>query len=170
MPTVRPRLLPWCAALLLCAWLPAQGQYLWKDSKGQMHASDQPPPRDVPDKDVIKRPSAARPAAAPTPAAAPASAAAPARLPAASAPVDPELAQRRARAEQEAKAKAQAEEQRLAAQRAENCQRARAHLATLEAGTRLVRVNPQGEREVVDDAARAREAAEARNAMASNCR
>lgn len=163
-----PRLLPWmAAALLLVALAPAQAQYVWKDGKGQMHASDQPPPRDVADKDVIKRPSAARRAALP---AAPASPAAAARPVAASGPVDPELAQRRARAEQDAKAKAQADAQRVAAQRAENCQRARAHLATLEAGTRLVRVNAQGERTVIDDAVRNREAAEARGVVASDCR
>lgn len=155
------------AALLLSALAPARAQYVWKDSRGQMHASDQPPPRDVADKDVIKRPSASRLAATPTAAA---SAAPSARPPAASAPVDPELAQRRARAEQDAKAKAQADAQRVAAQRAENCQRARAHLATLESGTRLVRVNPQGERIVVDDAVRNREAAEARGVVASDCR
>lgn len=168
MPTARPCLLsrmPWIAAALWLVLAPAQAQYVWKDSKGQMHASDQPPPRDVVDKNVIKRPAAARPAA---PAAAPAASAP--RPVAASAPVDPELAQRRARAEQDAKAKAQAEAQRVAAQRAENCQRARAHLATLDAGTRLVRVTPQGERVVIDDAVRAREAAEARNVMASDCR
>ena len=65
---------------------------------------------------------------------------------------------------------AQAEEQRLAGQRAENCQRARAHLATLDSGTRLVRVDARGERVVLDDAARAREAAEARGVIASECR
>ncbi len=178
MPFACPRLLPWmAAALLLVAQVCAQAQYVWKDSKGQMHASDQPPPREVADKDVIKRPSAARRAAPPTapesstPApGTPVAAASAARPRAASAPVDPELAQRRARAEQEAKAKAQADEQRAAAQRAENCQRARAHLATLEAGTRLVRVNAQGERIVVDDALRNREAAEARGVIASDCR
>jgi len=173
MPPVRTSLLPWmAAALLLVALVPAQAQYVWKDAKGQMHASDQPPPRDVADKDVIKRPSAARRAAPPaTPASgAPTAAATAARPQGASAPVDPELAQRRARAEQEAKAKAQADEQRASVRRAENCQRARAHLATLEAGTRLVRINAQGERIVVDDAVRNREAAEARGVVASDCR
>jgi Domain of unknown function (DUF4124) len=169
MPTVRLRLLPWIAAALWLAVSAAQAQYVWKDSKGQMHASDQPPPREVADKDVIRRPAAARPAA-PAPAGAAASAASAPRLVAPGAPVDPELAQRRARAEQEAKAQAQAEAQRVAAQRAENCQRARAHLATLDAGTRLVRVTPQGERVVVDDAVRARETAEARSVIASDCR
>lgn len=160
------------AALLLLALASAQAQYVWKDSKGQMHASDQPPPRDVADKDVIRRPAATKPATVPAaaPASAAAAAAAAARPRSASAPVDPELAQRRARAEQEAKAKAQADAQRIAAQRAENCQRARAHLATLESGTRLVRVDAQGDRIVVEDAVRNREAAEARSVMASDCR
>jgi hypothetical protein len=168
MPLACPRLLPWMAAVLLLVALgPVQAQYVWKDGKGQMHASDQPPPRDVADKDVIKRPGAAQRAEPP---AAPASPVAAMRPVAASAAVDPELAQRRARAEQDAKAKAQADAQRVAAQRAENCQRARAHLATLEAGTRLVRVNAQGERTVIDDAARNREAAEARGVVASDCR
>ena len=166
MPLARQRLLPWiaAAACLLAAQTPALAQYTWKDGKGQLHASDQPPPRDIPDKDVIRRPAVTR--ALPT--AIPASA--PARPLAASAPVDPELQQRRARAEQEAKARAQAEEQRLASQRAENCQRARAHLATLDSGARLVRIDQRGERLVVDDAARAQEAAQARSLINSDCR
>jgi hypothetical protein len=167
-----PRPLLWiaAAACLAAAQAPALAQYTWKDSKGQLHASDQPPPRDIPDKDVLKRPNAQRAPAAPAPAPTPTTAAAQARLPAASAPVDPELLQRRAKAEQEARAKAQAEETRIAAQRAENCQRARQHLATLETGTRLVRFNAQGERVVLDDAVRAQEAAQARSVMASDCR
>ena len=166
MPLACQRLLPWiaAAACLLAAQTPALAQYTWKDSKGQLHASDQPPPRDVPDKDVIRRPGAPRSALAVAPASTPA------RPAAASAPVDPELQQRRARADQEAKAKADAEAQRLAGQRAENCQRARAHLATLDSGVRLVRIGQSGERVVVDDAARAQEAAQARNLVAADSR
>ena len=174
MPPAARRLLSWsiAAVALAAVQAPALAQYTWRDAKGQLHASDQPPPRDIPDKDVIRRPVARNPATA-APAATAASGvatAAPVRSAAASAPVDPELQQRRARAEQEARAKAQAEEQRLAAQRAENCQRARSHLATLDSGTRLVRVDARGERVVVDDDARAREAAEARRVIASECR
>ena len=57
-----------------------------------------------------------------------------------------------------------------AAQRADNCQRARQHLATLETGQRLVQVNAKGERIVLDDAGRASEMAQARQVMAGNCR
>lgn len=170
MPLARPHQLLWIAAVASLLAAPALAQYTWKDSKGQLHASDQPPPRDIPEKDVIKRPSAPRTAIAAAAASAPASAAASAKVVAASAPVDPELQQRRARAEQEAKAKAQAEEQRLAGQRAENCQRARSHLATLDSGTRLVRANQRGEQVVLDDAARAQETAQARGLIASECR
>jgi hypothetical protein len=173
MPPAARRLLTWtiAALVLASAQAPALAQYTWRDAKGQLHASDQPPPRDVPDKDIIRRPAARTATAlAAATAASGAASAAPSRNAAASAPVDPELQQRRARAEQEAKAKAQAEEQRLASQRAENCQRARTHLATLDSGTRLVRVDARGERVVVDDATRAREAAEARGVITSDCR
>ena len=172
MPSARPRPHLWiaAAACLLALQMPALAQYTWKDAKGQLHASDQPPPREVPDKDVIRRPSAPRAAAVPASAASATGTAAPGRAVSASAPVDPELQQRKARAEQDAKAKAQAEEQRLARVRAENCQRARTHLATLDSGSRLVRMNERGERIVLDDAARAQEAAQARNVVASECR
>jgi hypothetical protein len=145
----------------------AWAQYIWKDAQGQTHVSDMPPPRDTPDKNVIKRPAAKVPAATQaTAAAAPGSAASAG----AKAPVDPELEARRKRTEQEAAAKSKAEEDRVAAQRADNCQRARQHLATLENGQRLIRFNDKGERVPVDDAARADEAALARRAMASDCR
>lgn len=169
-----PRPLLWiaAAACMAAAHAPALAQYTWKDANGQLHASDQPPPREIPDKDVIKRPVAQRAAAAPpAPAPSGAASAAPGGRPlAASAPVDPELQQRRAKSEQEAKAKAQAEEQRLAGVRAQNCQRARDHLATLDSGARIVRMNDRGERIVVDDAARAQETAQARGVIASECR
>ncbi|MDO9283405.1 MAG: DUF4124 domain-containing protein [Aquabacterium sp.] len=153
--------------LALCCGA-AAAQYKWKDSRGQLHASDQPPPREIPDKDVLQRP-APRSQAAPVPPAA-AAASAPASAAISRPPVDPELQQRRARAEQEAKARAKADEDRLALQRAENCQRARQQLATLDSGTRLVRVNDKGERVALDDATRASEMAQARNVIASECR
>ncbi len=153
---------------LALATSPALSQYKWKDSRGQVHVSDLPPPRDVPEKDVLQRPNlAVRPA--PPPSAAAASAASAPLLP--SKPLlDPELEARRKRAEDEARARSRADEARLAAQRAENCQRARQQLATLESGQRLVRYNDRGERIVLDDASRADEAQAAQRAMAQDCR
>ena len=150
--------------LLAVASSGAQAQYLWRDKAGQMHASDLPPPAGVADKDVLRRPSAsAARSAAPLAAALPASAAS-------RAGVDPEIDARRAKAEQADKARAKVEEERLASQRAENCQRARAQMASLDSGQRLARVNAQGERVVLDDKARADEADAARRVITSDCR
>lgn len=154
----------WLAlALLATSTLPAHAQWKWRDKNGQITASDLPPPRDVAEKDILARPdlSARRPA----PAAAASAPAAPA--PAA---VDRELEARKQAAEQETKARAKADETRIAAQRAENCNRARAHVTALENGQRIARVNAQGETEVLDDKGRADEMRRARQVMASDCK
>ena len=162
---------PVLAALLALAALacsgPAQAQWVWKDGRGQVHASDLPPPRDVPSASILSRPIdniVRRPAAAPP-------------SPAASAPaldnkprVDPELEARRKLVEQEQATKKKAEDDKLAGQRAENCQRARSALASLESGVRMVRTNANGEREVLDDKARSEEIARARAVVAADCR
>jgi hypothetical protein len=157
------------ALLLVTATGLAWVQYKWKDSRGQVHVSDLPPPRDIPEKDVLQRPAAPRTptaaAAAPATAALPASATAPAK-PA----TDPELEARRKRAELAASAKAKADADKLAAQRADNCQRARQQLETLNNGQRLVQFNAQGERVVMDDTARNAAAAQARQVVATDCR
>jgi hypothetical protein len=154
------------ALLLVTATGPAWAQYKWKDGRGQVHVSDLPPPRDIPDRDVLQRPAAARKGVAPPAvAASPASAAAP-RTPA----VDPELEARRQRADLDAAAKAKADADKQTAQRAQNCQRARQQLETLGNGQRLVQFNAQGERVVMDDAARATALTQARQVVASDCR
>lgn len=159
------------AGLLCALWLAspaAWAQYKWKDSRGQTHVSDLPPPTDVPDKDVLQRP-ATRQVPAAAAAAAPyvsASAAAATNRP----PADPELQARQRRTEQETQAKARADEARLAEQRAGNCQRARSQLAMLDSGQRMIRIDAQGERVVVDDATRQVEAQQARQVVSSECR
>lgn len=155
------------AAVLLVAAVPAQAQWQWRDKNGQITASDLPPPRDVPDKDILKRPdTGARKAPAPSAAAAPAAASA---APAPSAG-DRELEARKRAAEQEQQARAQADEKRLAQQRAENCSRARAHLAGLDSGQRIARSNAKGELEVLDDKGRAEEKRRANEIIASDCK
>ena len=51
---------PLLLALLLGSLvaLPATAQWKWRDSRGQIHVSDIPPPREVPDRDVLQRPEA----------------------------------------------------------------------------------------------------------------
>lgn len=157
----------WLATALVLAILPAHAQWKWKDRNGQTHVSDLPPPRDIPEKDVLQRPAEPVRRAAPAPASA-------ASTPVASAEVkprvDPALEARRQKAEQDQKARAKAEEERVAGQRAENCQRARQHLATLESGMRVARLNDKGEREILDDKGRADEVQRTRQVIASECR
>jgi len=161
MHPVRPLLI-----LLLMAFfvLPAaQAQWKWRDRNGQITASDLPPPKDIPEKDVLQRPdpSARKPVA---------SASVPASAASARGTTDPELEARRRSAEAEAGAKLKTDDARLARDRAENCQRARTQLATLDSGQRIARMNEKGEREFLDEKAIAEEARRARGVIASDCR
>ncbi len=156
-----------CLVSLVALVLPAQAQWKWKDGQGQVHLSDTPPPREVQDKDILQRPNQVfKRAAAAASAAEPASASAAAPKPR----LDPELEARKTKAEAEQKAKAKADEDRLAAQRADNCQRARQHVLTLQSGQRLARINAKGEREFLDDATRAQEQQAAQRVIESDCR
>lgn len=171
------------AIALALAAMPASAQWKWRDRSGQINVSDMPPPRDIPERDILERPAppGARPAPAAVPAsAAPGSAAAEGSAQADGAPpagaaadtprVDPELEARRRAAEQEQAKRQQAADAQLAAQRAENCKAARGHLAAMESGQRLVRFNEKGEREFLDDRQRAAEMQRARDVIASDCR
>jgi Domain of unknown function (DUF4124) len=160
------RLLLAASALALVATA-AQAQWKWRDKTGQVNVSDRPPPMDVPEKDILSRPTPeaqGRVAVAP-PAASAASGAAPAK-----GPLERELDNRKRQAEQEQAAKAKAEEEKVAAQRAENCRRARGHLSALESGQRIARTNEKGEREILDDRGRADEMRQAREVITSDCK
>jgi len=153
---------------LWVATLPAAAQWKWKDSRGQVVISDTPPPRDIPEANVLQKPAAVaqRAAAALTPAAsAPA-----ATETVAKARVDPELEARRKKTETEQNDRQKAEEQKVAAQRADNCQRAKRYMETLESGIRLTRLNDKGEQEYLDDPQRAAEMQRARQAISTDCR
>lgn len=157
-------------------------EWKWRDANGRIIYSDRPPPANVPDKAILKRPkglsgtsavppSPSGPSLVPGPEAV-------VKLPvaaasaAASGPklVEPELeAKRRKDAEAKAAA-AKADEARVAAAQAENCKRARGQLKLIEDGGRLSRTNDKGEREVLDDKARDEEMARARKAIAADCK
>jgi Domain of unknown function (DUF4124) len=153
---------------LMLASPAAHAQWKWRDKNGQVTASDLPPPRDVPDKDILQRPELTARRAAP--AAQPAASAASAPGLAAKPATDPELDKRIKLAEQDAAAKKKAEDDRLASQRRENCSRARNQLATLESGIRITRLNAKGEQEYIDDGTRANETRRARDIIAAECR
>jgi hypothetical protein len=154
------------AALMLCT--SAQAQWKWRDSKGGIQYSDLPPPLGTPQKDILQRPTALAPVVKPIPAAA--SAAGTVASAPAVATVDPELEAQRKLLEQQQAAKRKADEAAAEQVRAQNCESARAGLRTLESGLRVARVTPSGEREIIDDATRAQQIAQAREAVASNCR
>jgi FtsZ-interacting cell division protein ZipA len=169
MPLIVHRL-PLAALLLMGLWAShAHAQWKWRDKDGHVTISDRPPPREVADTDILGRPPAVLRRAALQGSTAAASAAS-ATAPSASAPLDRELEVRRKAAEAEAAAKAKADEERQAVRRADNCKRARAQMVTLDSGQRMSRINDKGEREVLDDSARAEEARRAREVIASECR
>jgi Domain of unknown function (DUF4124) len=152
---------------LWVATLPAAAQWKWKDARGVVVISDMPPPREIPERDVLQKPNLLTQRAAPQPTQA-ASTPAPETL--AKAKVDPELEARRKRAETEQADHVKAEEAKVAAQRADNCQRAKSHMSTLESGVRLSQTNDKGEREILDDKQRADEIQRTRQVIATDCR
>jgi hypothetical protein len=109
-------------------------------------------------------PANAEPGSASVPATAPPQAAAP-QLPT----VDKELEARKKQAEQSEAARQKAEEQRIAQARTESCNRVKQAKATMDSGIRLATTNAKGEREVMDDKARAAEAKRLDEVMRSDC-
>ncbi len=152
---------------LLFAATPALAQWKWKDARGQVVVSDIPPPRDIPDRDVLQKPELVLRRAVPVVVAASGASAPDA---AARPKVDPELEARRKKTEQEQTDRQKAEEEKITVGRAENCKRARTHLNSLESGMRLARSNEKGEREILDDKARAEEMARTRQIISTDCR
>jgi Domain of unknown function (DUF4124) len=149
--------------------LPAAAQYKWRDKAGVVQYSDMPPPLGTPDKDVLQQPAAAsKRNTTPTPTAAPASG-----VTVSAAPLkggEPELEAKLRKAEQEKAAKTKAEDDKQAALRAENCTRAKAYQRTLDDGIRITRTDAKGEREFLDDKARAEEARRAKSVITSDCK
>ena len=62
-----------------------------------------------------------------------------------------------------------AEEERISKLKADNCARAKLAQKNLDFGGRLTRINSQGVREVMDDAARAEEAKHIQSIIDSDC-
>jgi hypothetical protein len=162
---LRGALLALAAAALA---LPSAAQWKWRDAQGRVQYSDRPPPNDVRDRDILTRPAAVPAAQRP---ATPASAAAGTPAGSASAPTsDPTLEARKRQAESVQDQAKRDEEARVARQKIENCARAKEYARTVESGQRIARTNDKGEREFLDDAQRAREAARTRDIIASDCR
>jgi hypothetical protein len=161
------------AVLATMAWgQSSPSQWKWRDAAGQLHISDMPPPSSVPLTAILERPTDVRrngrAVPPPAPAAVPQAAGSAPRTVAQGA--DPELEARRKRAEDEKAIQQKQQQDKDSATRAENCARAKGHLAALGDGLRMTRTNEKGEREVLDDKARAEEMQRARAVIASDCK
>lgn len=157
--------------------LTAFAQWQWIDKDGRKVFSDRSPPADIQEKDILKRPGGSnRIAAAPTSASAPAAptAAASAATGKAGAPKlsgkDAELEARKKQAEEEEAAKKKTEEEKVAKAKADNCERAKRYLATLQSGVRISQTNAKGEREILDDTKRAEETKRTQEASDTSCK
>ena len=150
--------IPVAICLAACFSLPAAHAQTcqWKDAAGRTVVSDTPPPGNA--KDVRCFGGSTAPAA-PT--------AAPASAPKTVAEKDADFKKR----QQEGKEKADkdAKEQQAAAEKKENCARAKSSLATLESGRRVATSDEKGERRFLDDTERQQEIERARKIVAESC-
>lgn len=155
------------ASLSISAW----AQWQWIDKDGRKVFSDRPPPADIHEKNILKRTGPdSRPAVAP----AASSLTAPAAAGKASAPKlpgkDPQLEARKKQAEEVDAARKKAEEEQIAKTKADNCERTKRGLASFESGVRIAVTNAQGEREIMDDAARAAEIKRLQGIASTECK
>lgn len=157
----------------------ASAQWQWTDKDGHRVFSDRAPPADILEKNILKRPGSrntpvATTDAATNTAATAAGAAASAPQGAASGPrlsgVDKELAEKKKKAEEAEVAKRKVEEERVLKAKVENCARAKQAKASFDSGVRIARTNEKGEREVMDDAARASEMKRIQAIIDSDCK
>lgn len=159
MKPIRPLI---CMALCLYA-LAASAQWQWMDKDGRKVFSDRAPPADIPEKNILKRPGSRGSAA--TPAVAPA--AAPAAAPAG---IDKSLQEKKKQSEDAEAAKRKADEDRNARAMADTCSRAQQAKSGLDSGARMARTNEKGEREFMDEAARAAEGERLQGIINENCK
>jgi len=158
------------ALLALFSSLCAQAQWQWVDGTGRKVFSDTPPPADLPEKSILKRPGAASLAvgAAAAQAPAPKPEESKAGVPKLSG-VDAQLEARKKEAEEAEAAKKKAEAERIAKARADSCQRAQQNRAALQSGQRIATVNARGEREFMSDERRASELRRLESIVRSDC-
>ena len=162
---------------LASACVAASAQWQWIDKDGHKVFSDRAPPADILDKNILKRPNNKLPAAAPAP---DAGATGDAANPAAASPtagagnkptgVDKDLEAKKKQAADAEAAKRKADEERVTKAKIENCARAKQAKTTFDSGIRISRANASGEREIMDDTARAAEAKRIQSVIDTDCK
>ncbi len=144
----------------------ATAQWQWIDNSGSKVFSDRAPPPDIPAKNITKQPGGTPKAQSVLAPERPASAASAPKI----SGVDKALEEKKKQAEDAEAALRKAELDKQAAARAENCKLAKQSKANFDSGMRIARTNEKGEREVLDDAARAVEVKRVQDVMASECK
>ena len=134
--------------------------YQWKDSTGRTVISDSPPPAAAKASRTISGPPAAagesaKPAEKPT------------AGPTTTAEKDLEFKKRQLASKE--KAEKEAKEQAMAAEKRENCNRARNNLGALEANEPFVVYDEKGERQIMDTSQRNQEMERARRYISEAC-
>ncbi len=84
--------------------------------------------------------------------------------------IDKDLEEKKKQAADADAAKRKAEEERIVKAKVENCARAKQGKATYESGVRISRSNAAGEREVLDDTAKAAELKRIQAVIDSDCK
>jgi hypothetical protein len=151
-------------AALLCLAPAAQAQWKWMSPSGVVQYSDQPPPPDTPNRDILARPTP-NSVQQPLPPASGASAGA-------AAAVRAGMAKAQERQEQQRKAREQAQQlqaQVQAQQRAQLCAQARQQLQTLDSGRRVRQAGANGQLDYLDSAQIQAQRQQAMAAMQSSC-
>ncbi len=176
MKTIRTLLVATLAGLSFAA----SAQWLWIDKDGHKVFSDRSPPPDILEKNILKRPGGPKPVvAAPAdgttdadaaPAAADATAPAAPVSGAKNAGVDKELEAKRKQAKEAEEAKRKVADEQYKKERAESCTRAKGAKTTYDLGGRIARTNAAGEREVLDDTARAQEVKRVQAIIDKDCK
>jgi len=167
-------------AALATTCMGAFAQWQWVDKDGRKVYSDRAPPADILDKNILKRPMG-RSQAGPTEVGAasasaePTSASAVPAVPASAAgsnvsPLDKEIETKKKLAAEAEVARKKAEVERIAKAEIESCALAKQAKASLDSGVRISRTNAAGEREVMDDAARANELKRIAGIMKTDCK
>ncbi len=167
-----------CLVAFACAWSAgAMAQWQWINKDGRKVFSDRPPPLEIPEKDILRQPNQRITPVAPVAADTQSAPSSPTPKPAAASSAkgtDKVLEERKAKAEAEAEAakaaKDKADQQKLAADRAENCTRAKQAKASLDSGQLMKHTNAKGEQVFMDDASRAVERKRAQSILDSDCK
>lgn len=155
--------------------LPALAKWQWIDNNGRKVFSDQAPPANIPQKNILKEPGTnpvnpPQDVATGTPApasmaSAPVAKASMSKLSGKDAEIEAQIKQAKPLEE----IRKRAEEEKTAYAKADNCERAKRGQAALKSGVRIAFANTKGEREFMDDNARSLESKRLQAITESEC-